>query len=234
MTLALVPLLALAAACAPAKHNKPVDASRLPVDTPSFPTPTATVTLAGPPTTGTATSASASASASASVSLHPVPSAPLRTVTVHAAGRQYVISIWAEQRDTDCADHSYGQVQIFLQINPCSGMIRRLATTTVNGRTVGFADASVNIPTADSAHPYRSASAFRQLVDKDGTGSINDLMREGWRLPSGPTAVPSTHAFRTLAQDSGVDIFDIWYLQGATPDNDPPLLQLAADIYLQY
>lgn len=221
------------AGCGPAKHNKPVDVSSLPVaDTPTFPSATATVTLSAPPP-ATASSGHGTGTASGAVTVHPAPAAPLRTASVSAGSRHYVLSIWAERHDTDCAAHAYGQVQLYLQLTPCSGMTRRLATTTVAGRPVGFAVTSILIP-GPAAQPYRNAAAFRQLVEKDGTGSVYDLMREGWRLPSGPTSVPAPDAFRALSQDTGVDVYDLWYLDGPTPDNDPALLQLAQDVYLQY
>ena len=75
---------------------------------------------------------------------------------------------------------------------------------------------------------------MRTLVDKDGTGSVDDLLREGYRLPTGPTSVPSPDAFRTMGQDSGVAIYDMWYLDGPTPNNDAALEQMAQDIYLAY
>jgi hypothetical protein len=71
-------------------------------------------------------------------------------------------------------------------------------------------------------------------VSRNGTGNLNDLMREGYRLPNGPTSVPFPNAFSALAQDNNVTVVEAWYLNGATRDNDPPLEQMAQDIYLQF
>ncbi|MDT4939900.1 MAG: hypothetical protein QOG80_3571 [Pseudonocardiales bacterium] len=166
--------------------------------------------------------------------MHPVPSAPLRTASVDSGGRHYDIKIWAEVHEATCADHAYGLVATYLAAHPCRGLVRQLATTTVNGKAVGFNVASLSIPGSDAQHPYDNAAQFRQLVEADGTGNVDDLLRDGWRLPSGPTSVPQPNAFETIGQDSGINIYDMWYLAGPTPHNDPPLLQMAQDIFLQY
>jgi len=80
---------------------------------------------------------------------------------------------------------------------------------------------------------YRTAGAFRSLVTRSGTGNLNDLLREGYRLPSGPTSVPFPNAFDAQSQDAGVTVVEAWYLDGHTPDNDPPLVHMAQDLFLQ-
>jgi hypothetical protein len=165
--------------------------------------------------------------------VHPVPSAPLRTVTAHAPdGTTYVVKIWAETSVTDCAAHAYGPIVNFLRQHPCYGLRQVLATTTVNGKDVGFAQRSIGFRGGERTS-YRAAGRFRELVTQSGTGNLNDLMREGYRLPSGPTSVPFPNAFSALAQDNSVTVVEAWYLQGTTPDNDPPLVRLAQDIFLQ-
>ncbi|HLY33298.1 MAG TPA: hypothetical protein VKQ07_02080 [Jatrophihabitantaceae bacterium] len=219
--------IALLGACGQttAGHANPsLNPTTLPVLS-SLPTPTVVQTTLP---------ASSSASSSASASTHPVPAKPLRTATVSSNGHNYVLEIWAEVKDVTCADHAYGQVATFLTTHPCRGMTRQLATTSVNGKAVGFAVSAVDVPGSDAQHLYDNAAAFSKLVEADGTGNVNDLMREGWRLPSGPASVPSPDAFKTLSQDTGVNIYDIWYLAGPTPTNDPALVQMAQDIYLQY
>jgi hypothetical protein len=72
------------------------------------------------------------------------------------------------------------------------------------------------------------------LVLAADTGSVNDLLAEGYRLPAGPAALPEHEAFAALSQDAGVSVFDAWYLSGSTPDNDPALEKMLQSIYLQY
>jgi hypothetical protein len=103
----------------------------------------------------------------------------------------------------------------------------------VNGKDVGFAQRSIGFMGGTPAS-YKTSGNFLKLVSKDGTGNLNDLMREGYRLPSGPKSVPFPNAFSALGQDNNVTIVEAWYLKGATPDNDPALEKMAQDIFLQY
>ena len=196
--------------------------------------PTGSATAARPSSASAPASAPASSSGGGSAA-HPPPSAPLKSVTVHAPdGITYAVQIWADVRNATCADHAYGKPMIsFLTQHPCRGMERFLGTTEVGGRGVGFAE-SVTSFAGTPTDPYKWAGAFKTLVEKDGTGSINDLLREGYRLPSGPADVPSPDAFSCLGQDSGVTVWDVWYLDGPTPDNDPALVRMTQDVFLQF
>jgi hypothetical protein len=172
---------------------------------------------------------------SASPTTSPVPDKPLRTKAVTASdGTTYVIKVWAEREVKDCAAHAYGDPVIkYLHNHPCFGLQQLLATTTVNGKDVGFAQRSIGFM-GDEQASYKASGNFLKLVSKDGTGNLNDLLREGYRLPSGPKSVPFPNAFSALGQDNNVTIIEAWYLKGATPDNDPPLEKMAQDIFLQY
>jgi len=155
-------------------------------------------------------------------------------VTAHGSnGTTYVVKIWAEKEVTNCAAHAYGAPVIsFLRRHPCFGLRQVLATTTVNGKAVGFAQRSIGFR-GGMNRSYRAAGEFRNLVTRSGTGNLDDLMREGYRLPSGPSTVPFPNAFSALGQDNGVTVVEAWYLHGPTPDNDPPLVRMAEDIFLQ-
>ncbi len=227
---ALLPVLALAlAACSSSTIDGTRSTSRQPSSagssTPDFPS--------GSPTdTGTETTPT---TAAPSDSTHPVPADPLRTATVNASsGRKYVVKIWADVKDDTCFDHAYGtQMITFLTEHPCSGLERILATTTVGGRDVGFAESSTGFP-GTPKDPYKYAGEFSRLELADGTGSIKDLLMEGYRLPSGPTSVPASEAFNVLGQDNGVTVWDAWYLDGATPAGDKALIRMTQDLFLQF
>ena len=187
---------------------------------------------------GTPTTAVPSTSAAPSTPdevVHPAPSQPLRTAVVHAPdGNSYVVKIWWDVKDDTCFDHAYGAPIItFLTRHPCTGLERYLATTTVDGRPVGFAESATGFP-GTAKDPYHWASRFIALEQANGTGSLNDLLREGYRLPSGPTAIPTGEAFNVIGQDAGVTVWDAWYLDGTTPTNDPPLMKMTEDIFLQF
>ncbi|MDT4926120.1 MAG: hypothetical protein QOG01_3833 [Pseudonocardiales bacterium] len=191
--------------------------------------------LTAPASTPSVASPTETAPAPSTSTIHPAPSAPLRTATVHAGdGTTYVIKIWADVKNDTCFDHAYGQPMItFLTEHPCTGLQRVLGTTTVNGRPVAFAESALGFRSPPS-DPYKYASEFSTLVRRDGTGNINDLLREGYRLPAGPTRVPYPDAFNCVGQDEGVTVWDAWYLDGPTPNNDKALVTMTEDIFLQF
>jgi hypothetical protein len=169
----------------------------------------------------------------------PAPSTPIRTATVTSYdGVVYKIAIWQQVSNKTCAGHAYGQPVIaFLAAHPCyNGLTRMLGTMTFNGKTAGFAQSTLTIqtPGTPATDPYKNAGAFKKLVLANNTGSIRDLLRDGYRLPSGPTAIPANEAFTTVGQDSGIEIWDAWYLNGPTKNNDPALIKAAMDTFLQF
>jgi hypothetical protein len=198
-------------------------------------------THTAPQTSVAATSAAVTTPAASTSSQAPAviqaPSTPLRegTVTSVDGSRTYDIKIWFDvQNSNNCADHAYGSPVIqYLTAHPCNALDRILATTVVNGKAVGFAQSSVSF-VGNAPDVYQTAGNFASLERKDGTGNVDDLLRDGYRLPDGPSKLPSPDAFDVQSQDSGVTIVDAFYLTGKTPNNDPALLQMAQDIYLQF
>ncbi|MEO6085790.1 MAG: hypothetical protein ABIQ18_22015, partial [Umezawaea sp.] len=75
---------------------------------------------------------------------------------------------------TACADHAYGATKEFLAKTPCQELVRQLFTTTLDdGRT---AYTSVSLVKMGNA---QDAAKFKELTSADGTGNVNDLVREG-------------------------------------------------------
>jgi hypothetical protein len=195
--------------------------------TPDFPIAPAT---SEPPSETTTRAADTSATST----IHPAPPTPVRTVTVNTAGGPtYLVKIWWDVHNRTCFDHAYGSIVTFLTTHPCGGLERFLATTTVGGRPVGIAMSSTGFP-GTPRNLYGETGKFIQLEEADGTGSLNDLLREGYRLPEGPTSVPAGEAFNVLGQDQGVTVWDAWYLDGPTPTNDPALIKMTQDLFLRF
>lgn len=85
---------------------------------------------------------------------------------------------------TNCAAHSYGQVQVFFARTPCTTVHRSLFSTSRDGRDIVVAASTVTFASTEQA------SGYLRLVTSDGTGNINDLMREGSRYPGSPSKLP--------------------------------------------
>lgn len=87
------------------------------------------------------------------------------------------------QHDTNCAQHSFGDVQAWFQRQPCVGLTRQDFSTSVAGRSAAVAVAVVDL--ADAA----TAASLREELDTAGTGGITDLISDGLRWPSGPSSL---------------------------------------------
>lgn len=187
-------------------------------------------------TTGSSTvhSGSAEPAGGSGTSAAPSPTAVPRKrlrVTGGSPPQAYDITVWDSDDIADCSTHAYGATMIrFLGGHPCRGAHRVLATLAMNGRTVALSLISTSfVGTPDD--PYATTAAFIKLEQADGTGAVNDLLREGGTLP-GAQNIPSTEAFAVLSQDTGVTVFDAWYLTGTTADQDPALVTLERNLYL--
>jgi hypothetical protein len=153
-------------------------------------------------------------------------------VTGTNTGTRYVAHVYASDTITDCAAHAYGARMIaFLRAHPCRLAHRVLATVDADGRTVVLSAISTSFG-GSGADPYSGASKFRELEEADGTGSINDLLREGHHIAGVASRIPPTEAFQVVGQDQGVTVFDAWWAIGTTPDQAPALVNLEQDLFL--
>jgi len=151
---------------------------------------------------------------------------------VHTPDGAYRVAIWAQVNNRSCAGHAYGKAVIaFLKKHPCGRLRRILGTTTVDGRPVAIAESATSF-SSSGGDPYQITGDFTLLEQRDGTGSINDLLREGHRIPQGPSSIPAKEVFKVLSQDNVVTIWDAWYLDGPTASNDPALLKMINSVFL--
>lgn len=144
--------------------------------------------------------------------------APAPTPTAPALPAGWVKQ--ASDTQTNCAAHSYGQVQGFLTRTPCSSVQRVLATTARNGRQIIIAAYVIHFAT-----PGHAAS-FNSLVTTDGTGDITNLLAEGNRIPGGPSKLPDA-AFASRQNGNTVSVAEAAYAVGASNGSDPTLKSVA-------
>lgn len=165
---------------------------------------------------------------------------PLRVETIEGTNNSgtYRMTLWAKDDQRNCAAHAYGQVAAFFGQHPCRAMTRYLWTLPFNGR-----EAVVSIvivlneigplqPINGVSYTYEYAEQLTKLENSPGTGSVNDLLREGHRIPGVGSSIPVGEVFQVLGEDSGVDVFDAWYATGTTASNDPALRQLEQNLFL--
>nr|WP_208416593.1 hypothetical protein [Saccharomonospora amisosensis] len=86
------------------------------------------------------------------------------------------------QTSTDCAGNAYGDVASWFTQHPCERVVRALYTTRSGEARALVSVVVVTMPTATEAQQ------LKLITDTDGTGNVNDLVRDGTAsLPGAPS-----------------------------------------------
>jgi hypothetical protein len=177
------------------------------------------------PTTGPSTAATGSSSpagptpsASPTSPAGPTPSASPSSSSTGPAAADWVLR--ASDDQLNCVAHSYGQVQVFFTRTPCSSVRRSLFSTEQDGRGVVVAASTVLFDSPTQAADYL------RLVTADGTGNINDLLREGTRYPGSPSKLPVA-AFASRQDGLRVLVAEAAFVEGRSDNQDAGLLAAA-------
>ena len=89
----------------------------------------------------------------------------------------------AVQVDDTCAGHAYGDTATFFAQFDCTGLSRALYSTQIDGAAVVVAVARVQMPDTGAARELQA------LTDRNGSGNVSDLLREGVRYTGSPDAL---------------------------------------------
>jgi len=138
--------------------------------------------------------------------------------TQQIEGTTYVLAL-ARDGET-CAGNANGQVAEYFDTTDCTALVRELYTTDIDGVGVLVSVARVTMPDEESA------AEFKDLVDSDGTGNLDDLFEAGERLPNGPTELEPIAFDSDLAGDVITIVVAGWLDPAARGDTDD-LEQLA-------
>lgn len=105
-------------------------------------------------------------------------------------------------KDSQCASHAYGETKTFLTATPCQQLTRGLFTTTTpDGRTVYTSVSVVRMKSLDDA------TKLKELTSRDGTGNVNDLVKDGAVQVPGLKSL-GTGGFAARQQDRDVVIIE--------------------------
>jgi hypothetical protein len=115
------------------------------------------------------------------------------------------------QTESTCTGNAYGAVADFLEQNDCAGLSRALYSTDVGGRPAVVSVAAVEM--GDAA----GAQALRALADRNGSGNVSDLLREGVRYAGGPAELSGAE----YASDVAGSVVTIVETAWAAPGGDP-------------
>lgn len=107
--------------------------------------------------------------------------------------------------DHTCADHSYGQVEQSLQVTDCTGLSRALYSAQLPGGKIVVSVIRARMPDTVSARKLKA------LADRNGSGNIDNLLREGVRYPGGPTRLGNDEEYDSAVSGTTVAIVeDAW------------------------
>ncbi len=115
---------------------------------------------------------------------------------------------------SDCANHAFGDVQVYLQNNACGELIRlRYESTSDNHRAAIL----VSVVRFENA---TSAGELRAISDKPGGGAIADASVEGTVWPDGAKPLFESAAYASGREGNSVKLVQaVWLDQPSTPDD---------------
>src|SRR5450631_722860 len=122
---------------------------------------------------------------------------------------------------TDCASHSHGRTKRFFETQNCVKATRSLTTGRVNSRPVLFVVSRIQMPSAEAA------ASIKQVLDANGTGNLNDLLREGKTYPGAPTAMPDS-GYASVQRGAVLLVAEAGFTDGGLSSNTNPALRAAA------
>jgi hypothetical protein len=119
---------------------------------------------------------------------HDVPPAPLAQPPANAGQFQFTVAE-SPKVSTDCEKNSYTKTKEFFAENPCTRLSRALYTTTSGGAKALVSVVLVAMPDATRA------TALKSLIDRNGTGNVNDLVKDKTaNIPGAPALADGEYA----------------------------------------
>jgi hypothetical protein len=123
--------------------------------------------------------------------------------------------------DQDCAEHAYGDIQVYLQRNHCDELVRMRFETTVDGKTAAVLMSVLRFQQS------ASATELNQVADKPGSGAIVDAAAEGKPWPGKRKPSFESAAYASGREGNSLKLVQaVWIGSPSTPD-DANLAKLA-------
>lgn len=122
-----------------------------------------------------------------------------------AGAYEFTSKLDAPKVDNDCSEHAYGTTKQFFKDSPCDRLTRSAFTTTVDGRTIYTSVSVVDFSDPDAA------GDLQKLTKKDGTGNVNDLVREGVVKVDGLNGLSGSGGYASEVQGNRITIVESDY-----------------------
>jgi len=125
---------------------------------------------------------------------------------------------------TDCAGHSRGRTKASFQAENCVKATRSIATGQVGGRPVLYVVSRIEMATGEAA------AAVKKILDGNGTGNLNDLLREHKTYPGAPFEMPIS-GYASVQKGKVVTVAEAGFVDdGRSSNTDPALRSAAAEV----
>lgn len=121
--------------------------------------------------------------------------------------------------DSDCANHAYDDIEKFLDEKRCQFVARALFTTNAEGQQIYTSVSVVRMLKLEDA------TKLKQLTDQDGTGNVNDIIKEKTVKVSGLTTL-ANGAYASAQHELDVIIVESdWAPEGKRTKEQTVLLE---------
>jgi hypothetical protein len=125
--------------------------------------------------------------------------------------------------DTDCAAHAYGDVQVWLERNRCSELVRARYESASDGKRAAILVAVLRFPET------ALAGELNTVAEQPGSGAIADASTEGTPWPGKSKPFFESAAFASGREGNSLKLVQaVWIGTPSTPD-DVTLRNLAAN-----
>ncbi|TQN44004.1 hypothetical protein FHU33_3481 [Blastococcus colisei] len=129
-------------------------------------------------------------------------------------------TVEAVQVDDTCAGHAYGDTAAFLAATDCTGLSRALYSAEVEGAPVVVSVVRVRMPDTGVARELQT------LTDRNGSGNVSDLLREGVRYPGSPAELSGAE-YASAVSGSAVTIVESDWVDEDAPGGSPAIDAIA-------
>ncbi|TFV64979.1 hypothetical protein E4P40_26835 [Blastococcus sp. CT_GayMR20] len=118
-------------------------------------------------------------------------------------------TVQAAQVDETCVGHAYGDTAAFLEANDCTALSRALYSAQVEGGPVVVSVSRVQMPDNGIARELQA------LTDRNGSGNVNDLLREGVRYTGSPAELSGAEYASAVSGSTVTIVESAWVEEGS-------------------
>jgi hypothetical protein len=131
-------------------------------------------------------------------------------------------TVEAVDTENTCVGHAYGDTEALFADTDCTGLSRALYSAEVGGEPVVVAVSRVRMADATSARNLRS------LTDRNGSGNVSDLLREGVRYTGSPSKL-SRAEYASAVSGTTVTIAESAWVNADSKGSSADIDKLADD-----